>query len=56
MDASSPSGDDAHFRHVMTVKDAEPADVVASGVGEDAPAGFGCWVWVRSAQPILMRW
>jgi len=43
-------GDDAHFRHVMTVKDAEPTDVVASGVGEDAPAGFGCWVWVRSAQ------
>ena len=40
--------DDAHFRHVMTVKDAEPVDVVASGIGEDAPAGFGCWVWVRS--------
>ncbi len=43
-------GDDAHFRHVMAVKDAEPIDVVSSGIGEDAPAGFGCWVWVRSAE------
>lgn len=43
-------GDDAHFRHVMTAKDAEPVDVVSSGIGEDAPAGFGCWVWVRSPE------
>jgi hypothetical protein len=43
-------GDDAHFRHVMTKPDAPPLDVIATGIGEDAPAGFGCWVWVRSPE------